>query len=63
MYLSVLDTPFFRGLIEEKDREWVESLFLERRYPKGQILFFQGDESPRDVHREIRNLENLSAAG
>jgi len=45
MYLSVLDTPFFRGMIEEKDREWVESLFVERRYPKGQILFFQGDES------------------
>jgi len=44
MYLSVLDTPFFRGMIEDKDREWVESLFVERRYPKGQILFFQGDE-------------------
>jgi len=45
MYLSVLETPFFRGMIEEKDRERVESLFAERRYPKGQILFFQGDES------------------
>src|SRR5690606_41934549 len=45
MDLSVLETPFFRGMIEEKDRERVESLFAERRYPKGQILFFQGDES------------------
>jgi len=45
MYLSVLETPFFRGMIEEKDRERVASLFAERRYPKGQILFFQGDES------------------
>lgn len=44
MYLSVLDTPFFRGMIEDKDRERVESLFVERRYPKGHILFFQGDE-------------------
>jgi cAMP-binding proteins - catabolite gene activator and regulatory subunit of cAMP-dependent protein kinases len=44
MYSSVLDTPFFIGMIEDEHRPLVESRFVERRYPKGQILFHCGDE-------------------
>jgi len=44
MYFSVLDTPFFQGMNVDPHREYVESLFVERKYPKGQILYFHGDE-------------------
>ncbi|MFC5530790.1 Crp/Fnr family transcriptional regulator [Cohnella yongneupensis] len=44
MYSSVLDTPFFKGLIDVADYEQVKGLFSERHYPKGSIVFQQGDE-------------------
>jgi CRP/FNR family transcriptional regulator len=44
MYTSVLDTPFFLGMIEERHKKLVESMFIERHYPKGQVLYFYGDE-------------------
>lgn len=44
MYTSVVDTPFFRNIIAEKDRNMVESLCTERHYGKNQIVFFHGDE-------------------
>lgn len=44
MFDSVVDTPFFKDLIHEKDRELVESKFVLRSYPKGQILYLHGDE-------------------
>jgi len=44
MYSSVLETPFFLGMIEEKHKPLVESKFIVRQYPKGQVLYFHGDE-------------------
>ncbi|RXZ81026.1 Crp/Fnr family transcriptional regulator [Paenibacillaceae bacterium] len=44
MYASVVDTPFFKDMISPEDQSWVESLFIEREYPKGQVIFFHGDE-------------------
>lgn len=43
MYLSVLDTPFLQDIATEH-RKLAESMFVERQYPKGQVIFFQGDE-------------------
>lgn len=45
MYLSVLDTPFFKGVIDSADYEYVRVLFVERHYPRGSVLFQQGDEA------------------
>lgn len=44
MYNSVADTPFFKELIDEKDRAYIESKFTIRSYPKGHILYFHGEE-------------------
>ena len=44
MYTSVLETPFFKDMVEESDRNRVNSLFVERQYPKGSVVFFHGDE-------------------
>ncbi|WP_217597880.1 Crp/Fnr family transcriptional regulator [Cohnella sp. GbtcB17] len=45
MYSSVLDTSFFKGVIDSADFKYVEGLFIERRYPKGSVIFLQGDEA------------------
>lgn len=39
---SVLNTSLFAG-IEIADPDLVQSMFIERRYSKGQVLFWQGD--------------------
>lgn len=44
MYLSVRDTPFFKDIISIADCNVVNSLFVERHYPKGSVVFMQGDE-------------------
>ncbi|WP_123042920.1 Crp/Fnr family transcriptional regulator [Cohnella candidum] len=44
MHPTALDTPFFQGIIRDEDREAVLSLFAERHYPKGSVVFFHGDE-------------------
>ncbi|MEK3757839.1 Crp/Fnr family transcriptional regulator [Paenibacillus sp. FSL P4-0338] len=44
MYNSVVDTPFFKDIVEYSDRELVESRFTLRTFPKGQILYSHGDE-------------------
>ncbi|GIQ70018.1 transcriptional regulator [Xylanibacillus composti] len=44
MFASVVDTPFFKDMIAESHKKLVESMFTERHYPKGQVLYFHGDE-------------------
>ncbi|GIO29383.1 MULTISPECIES: Crp/Fnr family transcriptional regulator [Paenibacillus] len=44
MFDSVLDTSFFKDIIQDKDRGLVESKFVLRTYPKGQILYLHGEE-------------------
>lgn len=44
MYPTILETPFFKGMITTEHFEYVQSLFTERLYPKGSVIFFQGDE-------------------
>lgn len=44
MYSSVLDTSFFRGVIHSADEDNVRRMFAERHYPKGSVVFQQGDE-------------------
>ena len=44
MYKSVVDTPLLKEIIHESDRSYVSSLFTERHYPKGSVVFFHGDE-------------------
>lgn len=44
MYASVADTPFFKDIIANEHRALVESMFVKREYPKGQVLYFHGDE-------------------
>jgi len=41
----VHEIPLFRNIFPIIDIDLVCSLFIERTYPKGQILFFQGDEA------------------
>ncbi|WP_339831809.1 Crp/Fnr family transcriptional regulator [Paenibacillus sp. FSL R7-0272] len=43
MYQSVVDSPFFKDIIKEEERTWIESKFLLRKYPKNQVLYFQND--------------------
>ncbi|BBI30757.1 Crp/Fnr family transcriptional regulator [Cohnella abietis] len=44
MYSSVLDTSFFKGVIDSADDDFVIGMFVERHYPKGSVVFQQGDE-------------------
>ncbi|MGF7046494.1 CRP/FNR family transcriptional regulator [Paenibacillus sp. DS2015] len=44
MYNLVTDTPFFNDIIEDENRNLVASKFIERTFPKGQILYQYGDE-------------------
>lgn len=39
---SVLETPFFSG-IDDLDKAFILSKITERRFPKNQIIFYQGD--------------------
>jgi len=43
VYKSVIETPFFHGIFPTSEVERVSSLFVERSFPTGQIIFFQGD--------------------
>lgn len=44
MYISVVDTPFFSGIIDEHNKQTIESMFVLKKYPKGQVIFFYGDQ-------------------
>lgn len=44
MYKNVVESPFLQDLVSIDDQKYVCSLFIERKYPKGHILFYQGDE-------------------
>lgn len=43
MLKTVLDSDLFNG-IEISDIDFVLSKFIERRFPKNQVIFFQGDQ-------------------
>ncbi|WP_322924061.1 Crp/Fnr family transcriptional regulator [Paenibacillus campi] len=44
MLNSVADTSFFAGVANETNREEIESGFLLRKYPRGQVLYEYGDQ-------------------
>lgn len=45
MYSSVIDTSFFKNVVGSADTDYVSGMFVERHYPRGSVLFQQGDDA------------------
>ncbi|WP_411343312.1 Crp/Fnr family transcriptional regulator [Paenibacillus sp. WLX1005] len=44
MYFSVADTSFFLNIVKPSNRQDIESKFVLKKYPRGQILYEYGDQ-------------------